>query len=60
MSVHIGLRIPEELISKIDRIAKKEGNPRSAIIRRLLSEALNAKDPDPHEILKIKDSGGGG
>ncbi|KUJ94013.1 MAG: Transcriptional regulator, CopG family [Archaeoglobus fulgidus] len=38
--VHIGVRIPKNLAEAIDRIAKQENNPRSAVIRRLLSEAI--------------------
>lgn len=38
---YVGLRLPDDLIRKIDAIAQKERNPRSTVIRRILSEALN-------------------
>jgi len=39
-SVVVGVRLPPDLVNKIDEIAKEEKNPRSAVIRRLLVRAL--------------------
>ncbi|WP_456469374.1 ribbon-helix-helix protein, CopG family [Archaeoglobus sp.] len=36
----VGVAVPEELLSKIDEIARRERNPRSAVVRRILAEAL--------------------
>jgi metal-responsive CopG/Arc/MetJ family transcriptional regulator len=40
---YVGLRLPDDLLSKIDEIARKERNPRSTVIRRILAEALENK-----------------
>jgi len=47
----LGVVVPEEMIKRIDEIARKEKNPRSAVVRRLLSEALE-------KINKIESGGG--
>jgi len=36
MAETVGVRIPEDLIKEIDKIAKRERNPRSSVIRRLI------------------------
>jgi len=40
-STFVTVRIPREMLIKIDALAKAENNPRSAVIRRLLSIAIN-------------------
>ena len=41
---YVGLRLPDDLLAKIDDIARKERNPRSTVIRRILAEALENRD----------------
>ena len=40
VGIRVYIRIPEKLLDRIDRIAKREGEPRAVIIRRLLKKAL--------------------
>ena len=40
---YVGLRLPDDLLKRIDEIAQKERNPHSTVIRRILTEALENK-----------------
>ncbi|ADB58661.1 ribbon-helix-helix protein, CopG family [Archaeoglobus profundus] len=40
---YVGLRLPDDLLKRIDEIAQKERNPRSAVLRRIIAEALESK-----------------
>jgi len=39
-----GIRFPDSLDRRLDSLAKREGNGVSAVVRRLVSEALAAHD----------------
>lgn len=53
VSQYVGLRLPSEMLKKIDEMAQREKNPRSAVIRRPLSTVL-----DSEELKNKIDSGG--
>lgn len=42
---YVGLRIPSHLNDRLDAIARRENNGKSAVLRRLISRAL-ATSPD--------------
>ena len=44
----ICIRLPKEIIKKLDRLAKKEGIKRSQLIRKLITKSLTAPSQNEH------------
>ena len=49
MEKQISIRLPKELVDRLDRIATEAGLKRSGLIRRALYAYVDARFLDPHE-----------
>lgn len=49
MSITISTKVPEELAERIAD-EQEEGESRSATVRRLIRDGLDAEEPDPHTV----------
>lgn len=55
----LGVRVPQRLVDELEQVAEREGNGLSAVIRRLLSQALEGDrlprhgDPQAHSAVSV-------